>query len=104
MSPLTIEASLLRALHAPGSASPDANNRRFRVICLILSEGRLCNSISARGRVFLVNECLRGVRDHYRPRTRPKLHARKTKFPEAIQFDLGRPVPPRKNIVVVHSA
>jgi hypothetical protein len=36
MSPLTIEASLLRALHAFGSAWLDANNRRFSAIDLKL--------------------------------------------------------------------
>jgi hypothetical protein len=34
--PLTIEASLLRALHALAPAWLDANNRRFRVIYLKL--------------------------------------------------------------------
>jgi hypothetical protein len=48
MSPLTIEASLLRALRAFGSAWLDANNRRFRVIDLKVSKSQLRNSITAR--------------------------------------------------------
>jgi hypothetical protein len=42
MSPLAIEASLLRALHAFGSAWLNADNRRFRVIDLKLSKSQLC--------------------------------------------------------------
>ena len=52
MSPLTIEASLLRALRAFRSAWLDANNRRFRMIYLMLNKSRLCNSISPTPRCF----------------------------------------------------
>lgn len=46
MSPLAIEASLLRALRAFGSAWLDANNRHFRMIDLTLTKSRFCNSIT----------------------------------------------------------
>jgi hypothetical protein len=52
MSPHTIEASLLRALRAFRSAWLDANNRRFRMIYLMLNKSRLCNSITPAQRCF----------------------------------------------------
>ena len=56
MSPLTTEASLLRALRAFGSAWLDANNRRFTMIDLTLSKSRLFNSITpAEGFFCLTN-------------------------------------------------
>jgi hypothetical protein len=56
MSPLTIEASLQRALRAFGSAWPDANNRCFRMIDLTSSKSPSCISITpAEGFFCLTN-------------------------------------------------
>jgi hypothetical protein len=56
--PLTTEVSLPGAPHASGSAWPDADNRRFRMIDLKLNEGPLNNSVPAPGILWLTNAYL----------------------------------------------
>lgn len=80
MSALAIESEPPTGSSTFGSAWLDANIRRFSVFGLKSSENQLYNPTRCRLKNFLVNESLRGTRDHHHARNRGRFSIGSTRL------------------------